>query len=119
MVAGVGMPGIGEGFLMLSDFRELSYNGPCWPCFFYWINEAEKRIMNVYTYIGFNTIWRKKTMKHSILKYSLVSKILNFTYNIFVLIDGNTKDSIPSLTQLVFLLIRLSYPCTWSFLNSP
>ena len=27
------MPGIGGGFRILSDFRELSFCGPCGPCF--------------------------------------------------------------------------------------
>ncbi len=30
MVVGVKMPGIGEGFLILSDFGELSFCGPCY-----------------------------------------------------------------------------------------
>ena len=34
MVAGVNMPGIGVGFWILNDFRELSFSGACGPCFY-------------------------------------------------------------------------------------
>ncbi len=33
MVAGVKIPGIGEGFWILSDFRKLSFSGSRGPCF--------------------------------------------------------------------------------------
>ncbi len=34
MVAGMKMPGIGARvFCILSDFRELSFCGPCGPCY--------------------------------------------------------------------------------------
>ncbi len=35
MVVGVKMAGIGEGFGILSNFRELRFCGPCGPCFNY------------------------------------------------------------------------------------
>ena len=34
MVVGVKMPGIGEGFCILSDFQELNLCGPCRPCLY-------------------------------------------------------------------------------------
>ena len=33
MAAGARIPGIGGGFWILSDFRELSFFGYCGPCF--------------------------------------------------------------------------------------
>ncbi len=33
MVTGLKMTGIGGGFRILSDLRELSLGGPCGPCF--------------------------------------------------------------------------------------
>ena len=45
MVAGVKMPGISEGFSILSDFRKLSF---CGPCFFLFKMTFEKFIFEIF-----------------------------------------------------------------------
>ncbi len=42
VVSGVNMPSIGWGFWILRDFKELSFRGPCEPCYFIFLHEVSK-----------------------------------------------------------------------------